>query len=216
VDTLNFLPKAWASLKAHLPKFLAPRRKYEVDESMLLVKIARSKLLPPLNPARRALAPVEKGLMIFGHYFSVTLGHQMHNVILLIQWGRVPKAWELSFVSKMKEAESQGIPFTEVLQTSLPMVLGEAPSEVLLRWVGRKARSQPKHFAKAVSKMFGPSGRRIITGIEDRFSPQDMLATDEEPEEPFQALIDAIEKSDAGKSNPPRYLDKNRWKNFSA
>jgi len=213
---LNFLPKRVISLKARLPKFLVPRRRYEVDESMLLVKIGRSKLLPAVNSARSTLAPVEKGLTLFGHYFSVTVGHQLHNAILLIQWGRMPKHWELSFVSKMKEAETQGIPFPEVLQQSLPMVLGEGPSEVLLRWVGRKARSQPKHFAKAVAKMFGPSGRRIITGIEDRFSPEDMLETDEEPEEPFQALIDAIEKSDAGKSSPPRYLDKNRWKNFTA
>ena len=137
-------------------------------------------------------------------------------MILLFQWGRMPRPWELSFVAKMKEAESQGIPFPEVLQTNLPMVLGEAPSEVLLRWVGRKGRSQPKGFAKVVAKMFGPSGKRIITGLEDRFSPQDMLQTHEKPEEPFQALIDAIEKSDAAKPNRPRTLDKNRWKNVSA
>ena len=116
----------------------------------------------------------------------------------------------------MKSAESQGILFPEILQTNLPSVLGDAPSEVLLRWVGKKARSQPKQFVKVVAKMCGPSGKRIVTGLEARFSPQDMLEVREEPEAPFQALIDTIERAEVAKSGPPRYLDKNRWKEFSA
>ena len=183
---------------------------------MQLVKFGRARVLPYVNSAQRRLAPAEKGLIMLGRYTLVKAGVQLHKAILLFQWGRMPKPWELSFVSKMKEAESQGIPFPEVLQTNLPLILGEAPSEVLLRWVGRKARSQPKHFAKVVAKMFGPSGKRVITGLQDRFDPNDMLGVQEEAEAPFQALIDSIERADAARSGPPRYLDKNRWKNFSA
>ena len=203
-------------MKLRLPEFLEPRRKYEVNESMLLVKIGRSKLLPTLHQALRILARLGRELVVIGHSTGAALNHQFRNVVLFIQWRRMPKAWELSFESKMKSAEIQGIPFAEVLQTNLPLVLGQVPSDVLLRWVGRKGRSQPRRFAKIVSKMFGPSGKRIITGLEERFSPQEMLAVEKEPEEPFQALIDAIERADASKSNPAKFLDKNRWKNFSA
>ena len=183
---------------------------------MRLVKFGRSKLLPAARSAQRMLSPVVRELIVLGHGTWAAMGRQLPKIFLLFQWGRIPRPWELSFVAKMKEAESQGIPFPEVLQTNLPKLLGEGPSEVLLRWVGKKARNQPKRFAKVVAKMFGPSGRRIITGLEERFSPQDMLQTHEEPEEPFQALIDAIERSDAAKPNRPKSLDKNRWKNLSA
>jgi hypothetical protein len=155
-------------------------------------------------------------MIVFGRLTVDTMSHRLSKTILFLQWGRMPKPWEVSFVKKMRSAESQGIPFPEVLQTNLPLVLGEVPSDVLLRWVGRKARSQPKRFAKVISKMFGPSSRRIITGLEERLDPQSMLEVHEEPEEPFQALIDSIERADAARSGPPRYLDKNRWKDFSA
>ena len=204
------------SLKLQLPKFLTPKRKYEVNESMSLVKFGRSRLLPALRLTQRILLRLSRELVVFGHSSAVVLTRQTHNVVLFFQWRRIPKSWELSFESRMKSAEAQGIPFAEVLQTNLPLVLGDAPSEVLLRWVGRKARSQPRQFAKTVSKMFGPSGKRIITGLEERYSPEKMLEVHEEPEEPFQALIDAIEMADATKSNPAKFLDKDRWKNFSA
>jgi len=203
-------------LKVHLPKFLVPRRKYQVDESMLLVKIGRTRLLPTARVAQKVSSASGRKLVMFGRGTSVSLNRQFNETVLFLQWGRRPKPWELTFVMKMKWAESQGIPFTEVLQTNLPLVIGDAPSDVLLRWVGRKARRQPKHFVKTVEKMFGPSGKRIIAGLEYRLSPEEMLEAHEEPEEPFQALIDAIEKADATGSTPPRYLDKNRWKNFSA
>ena len=215
-ETLNSPPAKPRMLKARLPKFLTPRRRYEVNESMLVVKIGRSQLVPRLRPAWKVLLEVARGSAVVGGHAWVVVDHQLHSVVLIAQWRRMPKSWELSFVSKMKSAESQGIPFPQVLQTNLPLVLGDAPSEVLLRWVGRKARSQPKHFAKVVAKMFGPSGKRIITSLDERCSLQDMLVVHEEPEEPFQALIESIERADVAKSGPPRYLDKNRWKNFSA
>jgi len=183
---------------------------------MLIVKIGRSQMLPRLRPIWKVLLAGRGEMAVLGRHARVVMDDQFHNTILFFQWRRMPKVWELSFVSKMKSAESQGIPFPQVLQTNLPLVLGDAPAEVLLRWVGKRGRSQPKHFAKVVSKMFGPSGKRIITGLEDRCSPEDMLVVHEENEAPFQALIDSIERADTARTGPPRYLDKNRWKNFSA
>ena len=135
-----------------------------------------------------------------GRSASARLGDQLRKPVLYFQWGRMPRGWELSFVSKMKSVESLGIPFTEVLQTDLPLVMGEAPSGVLLRWIGRKGRSDPKTFAKAVSVMFGGSAKRIITGLEASLNPEKMLDAHKEPEEPFQSVIDAIQRADAEKS----------------
>jgi hypothetical protein len=116
----------------------------------------------------------------------------------------------------MKSAESRGIPFTEVLQTELPLVLGQVPSDVLLRWVGKKARSQPKRFVNTVNEMFGKSGKKIIVGLQDALDPEKMLKVEEPTEDKFQSVIDAIQQADAANSIPIRYLDKDRWKDFSA
>ncbi len=207
-------------LKARVPKFLVPRRKYEVDESMRLVQFGlpkvkmmmkgSQKLITLGRDARENYLPGRQELAGFGRSAHGTIGRQLQKPVLFFQWGRVPKDWELSFVSTMKMAESQGIPFAEVLQTNLPAVLGEAPSGVLLRWVGRSARSQPKRFAKVVSKMFGPSGKRIVTGLESSLDPERMLEAHREPEEPFQSVIDAIRKADEEKEEATRYLQRRR------
>lgn len=192
----------------HLPRFLVPRRKYEVDESMWLVKFGRPKATLVLKRARE-FTPLARSV-------QRVLVRQGQKTVLFIQWRRMPKEWELSFVSRMKSMQSRGIAFPVILNTSLPSVIGDGPSEVLLRWVGSKARSQPKQFVKVVDKMFGPSGKRIITGLEHDLDPQEMLGAHGEPEEPFQSLIDAIQRVDATKPNQPKPLQKDRWKQFSA
>ena len=211
-------------LKIRLPKFLAPRRKYEIDESMGLVKFGRSNLPMLLKIGRRllahgrsagvALAPQGRRLVALGRSVGPALVQSARKPVLFLQWGRIPKEWELSFVTKMKSAESRGIPFTEILQTDLPLVLGQVPSDVLLRWVGRRARSQPKRFVKSINEMFGKSGKKIIVGLQDVLDPEKMLVDQTPPEEQFQSLIDAIQQADAANSVPLRYLDEDRWKDF--
>jgi len=213
-------------LRAKLPKFLTPRRKYQVNESMWLVKFGRPKVeilvrigkksIPVLRLTEKELQILIRRLGPVAHSARITLAREGRKPILFVQWHRIPKDWELSFVVKMKSAESKGVPFTEVLQTDLPMVLGQVPSDVLLRWVGKRARSQPKRFVNTINEMFGKSGRKIIVGLQDALNPDKMLEVHEPPEEKFQSLIDAIEKADAANSIPARYLDKDRWKNFSA
>ena len=193
-----------------LPNFLVPRRKYEVDESMALVKFGRAQLavLEKLGlelmsyerSERSALAIKSKE---FRQSTRSAFAYQVRKPILFFQWGRVPKDWELSFVDNMKTMESQGIPFAEVLSTDLPLVIGEAPSEVLMRWVGKGGRSQPKRFVKAVNEMFGKSGKRIIIGLENQLDPEKMLDARKEPEEPFQAVIDAIREADENSDTLP-------------
>ncbi|HXX72935.1 MAG TPA: hypothetical protein VEI80_04500 [Candidatus Acidoferrales bacterium] len=181
----------------------------------ILVRIGK-KSIPVLRLTEKELQILIRRLGPVAHSARITLAREGRKPILFVQWHRIPKDWELSFVVKMKSAESKGVPFTEVLQTDLPMILGQVPSDVLLRWVGKRARSQPKRFVNTINEMFGKSGRKIIVGLQDALNPDKMLEVHEPPEEKFQSLIDAIEKADAANSIPARYLDKDRWKNFSA
>lgn len=120
-------------------------------------------------------------------------------MVLLLQWGRVPKDWELAFVLKMEAAQSQGIDFRAILKADLPAVLGEVPSGVLLRWVGKKAKANPKTFVKTVNKIFGRSGRQIIVGLQEIQDQGRMVVAEKSLEEEFQPLIDAINQADAAK-----------------
>jgi hypothetical protein len=183
-----------------IPRFLTPRRKYEVDESMWLVKFGRPKVAMIVRWGR-TMVPLANSV-------QRSVVRQRHRAVLFIQWRRMPKEWELSFVSKMKSTESRGIPFPEVLHTNLPAVIGDAPSEVLLRWVGRKARSQPKRFVNAVADAFGPSGKPIIVGLEKVLDTEKMLEAHRKPEEPFQSVINAIQQADAAKSDSDQCLQK--------
>jgi len=85
---------------------------------------------------------------------------------IILQWRGFPKDYELSFAMKMDELGRQGIQFSEVLREVLPQIIGDDTSEILRRWVGRSARKSPIAFVKAVNRMFGGSGRSILTSIE--------------------------------------------------
>ena len=63
--------------------------------------------------------------------------------------------------------------------------------------------------------MFGKSGKKIIVGLQNTLNPEKMLQVEEQPEEKFQSVIDAIQQADAANSVPLRFLDKDRWKDFS-
>jgi len=180
----------------------------------MLTRLGR-KLLPVLQSTEKELLIEIGRLGPFAHSARVVLARGSRKPVLYIQWHRMPKDWELSFVAKMKSAEGRGIPFAEVLQTDLPSVLGQVPSDVLLRWVGKKARSQPKRFVNTINEMFGKSGKKIIVGLQDALDPDKMLEVQEPPEEKFQSLIDAIQQADAASSIPLKFLDEDRWKNFT-
>src|SRR5712692_310570 len=208
-------------MKARKPGFLNLKRKYEVDESSWLVQHG----LPVLKLIFRESLPILKmlilgGIIMLGFGFSkvkpvvhqgpkVTgafrsvgraFAHEGRMIAWFSEWRRMPKAWEISFVYKMKSMEARGISFQDVLKSNLPMLFGDAPSEVLLRWMGRKNRTQPKRFAKAAAKMFGKSAKSIITGLENLADPDKMLEVHEEVEPPFQSLIEAIQNADRAKT----------------
>jgi hypothetical protein len=209
-------------MKAKKPGFLNLRRKYEVDESMWLVQWGRPKArwlikhgLPVAKTlmhegeialkfglaevklvARQGGPKIVKAARAGGRAFA----HQGQMMVWFFQWRRMPKAWEITFVAKMKSMEARGISFQEVLKTNLPALFGDAPSEVFLRWIGRKSRTQPKRFAKTAAKMFGKSAKSIITGLEKLADADKMLEVHEEVEPPFQSLIEAIERADSIKA----------------
>ena len=203
VGILNFLGSTIRVLKVRLPRFLTPKRRYEVDESNWLVIWGRPKAITLWRVSRPiALEMIKEGregsaLGLRGVRVGIrAVAAGGRKLILFVQWGRMPKAWELSFVSKMKMMEAQGIPFPEVLKTYLPTVIGEAPSGVLLNWVGRSTRHHPKQFTNAVAEMFGKSSRSIIVGVERIADPVQMLEARTPVEPPYQSLVDAIRAAD--------------------
>lgn len=204
-------------MKARKLGFLNLKRRYEVDESSWLVQHGR----PMLKVIMREGLPIVKililgGVLVLRFEFSKikpvfsqgpkvvgafraagrSFAHQGQMIVWFFQWRRMPKSWEISFVAKMKSMEARGIKFQDVLKRNLPVLFGDAPSEVLLRWMGRSNRTQPKRFAKAASKMFGKSAKSIITGLENLADPIKMLEVHQEAEPPFQSLIEAIQRAD--------------------
>jgi hypothetical protein len=214
---LNSHPtKVWL-MKARKPGFLNLKRKYEIDESSWLVQHGR----PAMKVLFRKGLPVVK-VLVLGGIVSLRFGysktkpafhqgakisgalrslgrsfaHEGQMIVWTFEWRRRPKAWEISFVAKMKSMELRGIAFQDVLKRNLPVLFGDAPSEVLLRWMGRKNRTQPKRFAKAAAKMFGKSAKSIITGLENLADPEKMTEVHQDVEPPFQSLIEAIQRAD--------------------
>jgi hypothetical protein len=176
-------------MKVRLPKFLTPRRKYVVDESTWLVKFGRSH--------GRKLMPYMWRLGTYSHAAGHWLGSKGQRAASVLQWGGFPQEWELSFVSRMKTLEGQGVNLQEVLKSNLPQVIGEAPSEILLRQIGHKARSQPKAFAKTVNHMFGNSGKKIIVGLNSVNWDAWLEARNRVEEAPWKSVVDAIQQADA-------------------
>ncbi|HEV2138963.1 MAG TPA: hypothetical protein VGR53_08975 [Nitrososphaerales archaeon] len=211
-------------MKARKPGFLSLKRRYEVDDSSWLVQHGRPMLkklfregLPilrililggvvALRFGLQGIRPIfRQGPRVSGAFRSAgrALAHKGQMLVWLFQWRRFPKAWEISFVSKMKSMEDRGIPFQQILKSNLPVLFGDAPSEVLLRWMGRRNRTQPKRFAKAAAKMFGKSAKSIITGLENLADPDKMLEVPHEVEPPFQSLIEAIQRADDMRAELP-------------
>jgi len=173
-------------LDAIRPAFLRLRRKYEVDESYWLVRRWHSFSRGALITLRGAVLSFSRGALI-----------TLRGAVLLFKWGRIPKTWELSFVDRMKQLEKAGCTFDEVLRSTLPQFLGEDPSGVLRSWIGKKARRNPERFARTISKMFGTSARSILGNIEKLADEQSLLAVKASREPPYQAMLEAIQRSDA-------------------
>jgi hypothetical protein len=148
------------------------RRRYEVDESYLLVRRSRS----------------------FPRRFLFVL----RRAALTLKWGRIPNRWELAFIDRMKELENVGLTFDEVLRSTLPQLFGEDPSHVLRFCIGPKARCNAEKFVRTISKMFGSSARSVLTTMEMLSDEMSLLEMNTPREPPYQSLLDAIERSEAG------------------
>jgi|GEM_PF-403807 len=184
---LSWKKRILVFLDAIRPAFLRLRRKYEVDESFWLIQRWRSfsrRVFPTLR--RAALS------------FSRRAPFMLRRTAFFFKWGRVPKAWELSFVDRMKKLEEAGLTFDEVLRSTLPQFLGEDPSRILRSWVGKKARRNPERFARSVSELFGASARSVLGSIEMFSDEKNMLEKKAPKEPPYQSLLEAIQRSEAG------------------
>jgi len=217
-------------LKARVPNLLLPRRKYELNEDLWIVRFA----WPKIEMAKE----IEWAAMTVGwHVASTTasrfvtelrnsapvwrsvgrgFAHQGGNIVLFFQWGRIPKDWERAFVLKIRESESKGVPFHDIVKATLPSVIGEGPSFVLLRWVGKNGAKGPRQFVKTVEKMFGKSAKSVIVRLNNSLDPDAMLQVPEEPEEKFRAVIEEIERVDAEKSSRAAYQEEAIQENLAS
>jgi hypothetical protein len=148
------------------------KRKYEVDESYWLIR--RSRSFP-----RRFLFVLRRATLTF-------------------RWGRVPKAWELSFIDRMREREKAGLTFNEVLRSTLPKLMGEDTSYVLRKWVGRRARCNPEGFARNIFEMFGASSRNVLISLDKLVDERSLLEAKAPKEPPIQSLLEAMQRAKAG------------------
>lgn len=146
------------------------RRKYEVDESYWLVRRGRS--------------------LAHSSFFALRM------TVLTIKWRRIPKAWEVSFIDRMRELVKAGLTFDEVLSSTLPQIFGEDTSEVLRTWIGRKAGCNPERFAKSISKMFGASARNVLGSVDSLTDEASLFEKKTPKDPPYKSLLDAIRKSD--------------------
>ena len=151
------------------PKFLTPRRKYEVNENHWLVKYGRRR--------QADLATLEGKAELFK------------------QWGRMPEDWELAFVEEMRGLQEAGVRFNEVLSKVLPDVVGEAGTDVMGVSLKRKEKTDPKAFVKAVRKAFGPSAKDVVVKVGE-LAKRGWAPREDREETLYRSLLDAIHDSD--------------------
>lgn len=185
-------------MERRLPRSLTPRRKYEVDENNWLV----IHFGPFVRRSWRFLYPL-----------SVRAYRNLRIVPMAVRWHRWPRAYELAFVNKMDGLRDLGIAFSDVLRATLPGLIGEAPTDVMRRWVGLKAWTDPEHFALAMDSTFGKSGKMIVTGVDRLVDPDGMLAAQQPTEPMYKSLVEAIERADSAAGIDKGLLAKDlpRW-----
>jgi hypothetical protein len=114
------------------------------------------------------LRPRRKYEVNESHRIVVFARRKLKQVKIFLEWRGFPNSNELSFVSRMNELETQGFTFAEVIRATAPKVLGEGPSQILLRWVGKKARLKPRLFVKALRKEFAQESTKSLHSDYDR------------------------------------------------
>jgi hypothetical protein len=148
------------------PAALKLRRKYEVDESHWLVQYYR-RTMKWLRP-------------------------RAQQMWIVIQWRGLPKDHEVAFVMRMKELEAKGLTFEEVIRSTTPKVFGEVPGQVLLRWIGKKARHSPMDFVKALRRMFGKSSGPALQALQSFVDAEGLLDAKKPYVPANQYLVEAM------------------------
>jgi len=208
---LDSLRGVGSKLRSLLPKL---RRKYEVNESDWLVikgrallkwldtdgrsylRIINSHVVATVRWANRETLAARRSFWIKWPALRADILFSLGRLRLTLKWRRVPRVWEILFIERMKAAERIGIPFNEILDETLPRVVGYDPSHVLKVWVGRRSRSDPETFVRSMAKIFGRSSKMVVLGVFDRLDEGKMLA-DKIPEEPkYMSLVEAINRAD--------------------
>jgi hypothetical protein len=116
---------------------------------------------------------------------------------IILAWRGMPTKHELSFVTKAKELEAKGLTFEEVIRATTPKVFGELPAQVLLYWIGKRARQRPMTFVKTLRRMFGKSSGPFLQALQS-FMDADKLLEAKRPYVPAnQYLVEAMIRSGA-------------------
>lgn len=109
----------------------------------------------------------------------------------------MPTKYELSFVTKAKELEVKGLTFEEVIGATTPNVFGELPAQVLLYWIGKRARQRPITFVKALRRMFGNSSGPFLQALQSFMDADKLLEAKRPYVPPNQYLVEAMIRNGA-------------------
>jgi hypothetical protein len=75
---------------------------------------------------------------------------------------------DVSFVRKMREHMAEGMNFAEVAQETVAESMGESPSEVLFKMIGKEGVARPELFVQRIESMLGEGVTAILSLIEER------------------------------------------------
>jgi hypothetical protein len=105
--------------------------------------------------------------------------------------GKHTRDFEISFVGKMKKHIEEGMDFATVTEETLVDTLGESPSEVLFKMIGKSGVTQPELFVDRVSRVLGEGAKTVFASVEDYAERWRELGSRIQ-ESPFESLMGSL------------------------
>lgn len=95
----------------------------------------------------------------------------------------------------------QGMDFASVAQESLVDTLGETPSEVLFKMIGKMGVSRPEVFIDRISRVLGEGSRDLLSAVEGYATRWRELRVEAAPESAYESLMGSLAQVAAFQTN---------------